>query len=79
MRCTAWLLWRIHLTFRQMASRQGMGAYLALVLIKNMPQARPYHSPHHHTFQEHPDNVTWHGTSGGVSLHAGTGLRSVDT
>ena len=41
MRCTAWLLWRIHLTFRQMASRQGMGAYLALVLIKNMPKAGP--------------------------------------
>ena len=37
-RTTAWLLWRIHLAFRQMASRQGMGAYLALLLTKSLPQ-----------------------------------------
>ena len=48
MRRTAWLLWRVHLTFRQMASRQGMGAYLALVLLRNMPKAcwsQCYHPP----------------------------------
>lgn len=37
-RCTAWLLWRIHLAFRQMAFRQGMGAHFALVLTKMLPQ-----------------------------------------
>lgn len=41
-RGTAWLLWRIHLAFRQMASRQGMGAYLALILIQKLPQVNRF-------------------------------------
>ena len=36
-RCTAWLLWRIHLAFRQMTFRTGMGAHFALVLTKMLP------------------------------------------
>lgn len=36
-RCTAWLMWRIHMAFRQMAFRQGMGAHFALVLTKMLP------------------------------------------
>lgn len=36
-RCAAWLLWRIHLAFRQMAFREGMGAHFALVLTKVLP------------------------------------------
>lgn len=36
-RFTAWLLWRIHLAFRQMVVGGGMGAQFALAFLKNLP------------------------------------------
>ncbi|CAK0786419.1 hypothetical protein CVIRNUC_009632 [Coccomyxa viridis] len=36
-RFTAWLLWRIHLAFRQMGVGGGMGAQFALAFLKSLP------------------------------------------
>ena len=36
-RFTAWLIWRIHLAFRQMGVGGGMGAQCALVFLKSIP------------------------------------------
>ena len=38
-RFTAWLIWRIHLAFRQMGVGGGMGAQCALAFLKSLPFA----------------------------------------
>lgn len=38
-RFVAWLIWRIHLAFRQMGVGGGMGCQFALAFLKNLPLA----------------------------------------
>ncbi len=38
-RFVAWLIWRIHLAFRQMGVGGGMGCQFALAFLKNLPFA----------------------------------------